>query len=318
MLTPGERASELGGFIDAYLDHLRVERALSKATLEAYGGDLARMAAVLEERGVREVRAIGGGDLSFVLAASESSAKSQARHLSAMRGFFKFLVRERLLDRDPTELIDRPRLMRRLPKVLSADEVLRMIDEQTIAASSGRGAAKPTEAAAFRAARDRAMLMLFYSSGLRVSELVGLRVQDVDRVRGVVSPLGKGHKRRLVPVAEPALVALDRYLELRAARAEARGRAAGDALFVARGTKPMTRQAAFKLVRRVARASGIARAISPHKLRHSFATHLLAGGADLRSVQAMLGHADISTTEIYTHVAYDHVRAAHAKAHPRA
>jgi len=311
-------SGELGGFIDAYLDHLKVERALSKATLEAYGGDLARMAAALEDRGVRELRAIGGGELSAVLAGADVSAKSQARHLSAMRGFFKFLVRERLLDRDPTELIDRPRLMRRLPKVLSAEEVLRMIDEKTIAMSSARSSEKISPAAAFRAARDRAMLLLLYSSGLRVSELVGLRVQDVDRARGIVSPLGKGHKRRLVPVAEPALVALDRYLEHRATRAAASGRSAGDFLFLARGARPMTRQAAFKLVRRVARASGISRAISPHKLRHSFATHLLAGGADLRSVQAMLGHADISTTEIYTHVAYDHVRAAHAKAHPRA
>ncbi len=295
------------GWIDAYLDHLRVERALSSATLEAYGADLARLARHLDTTGVAEVTKIATADICALIAATEGSAKSAARYLSAMRGFFKFLVRERVLERDPTELIDRPRLARRLPKVLSTDEVLRMIEAAT-------QPTRPTLAAVRRAARDRAMLMLLYSIGLRVSELCGLRTQDVDRARGVVSPLGKGQKRRLVPVAPPALVALEAYLEVRAEAKSLRW----DVLFSARGAKPMTRQAVFKIVRAYARSAGIPRSISPHKLRHSFATHLLSGGADLRSVQAMLGHADITTTEIYTHVAYDHVRAAHARAHPRA
>ncbi|NUP12062.1 MAG: tyrosine recombinase [Polyangiaceae bacterium] len=298
---------DVSTWIDAYLDHLRVERALSPATLEAYGADLARLARHLDERGVSSVADVSPVDVSALMAATKVSAKSVARHLSAMRGFFKFLVREREIARDPTELIDRPKLARRLPKVLGQAEVLRLIEAATRPPSKA-------PAAVFRAIRDRAMLMLLYSSGLRVSEIVGLRVQDVDRARGVVSPLGKGHKRRLVPVAQPALVALDVYLEARAARRGVRG----DTLFVARGDKGLTRQAVFKYVRKYAAAAGIPRAISPHKLRHSFATHLLTGGADLRSVQAMLGHADITTTEIYTHVAYDHVRAAHARAHPRA
>ena len=302
--------ADVSSWIDAYLDHLRVERALSAATLSAYATDLARLAQHLERAGVAEVAAIDAGHVSSLVAATRCSAKSLARHLSAMRGFFKFLVRERAISRDPSELVERPKIGRRLPKVLSADEVLRVVE----AAGAPRSAKKPSPSAAFRAARDRAMMMLLYSSGLRVSELVGLRVQDVDRARGVVSPLGKGHKRRLVPVAGPALVALDAYLALRAARKGIRG----DVLFVGRGSKGLTRQAVFEHVRKYARAAGIPRAISPHKLRHSFATHLLAGGADLRSVQAMLGHADIGTTEIYTHVAYDHVRSAHARSHPRA
>lgn len=298
--------ADIANWIDGYLDHLRVERALSQATLSAYGTDLAHLAAHLDQRGVPGVEAITSADVSAFMAARPVSAKSLARNLSAVRGFFKFLVRERAIKDDPTELVDRPRMRRRLPKVLSPDEVLAIIHAQTASGDS--------PAAQFKSIRDRAMLMLLYSSGLRVSELVHLRVQDVDRARGVVSPLGKGDKRRLVPIAPPALAALDEYLAIRADRITARC----DVLFLARASKGMTRQAVWKMVRKVATACGIPRAISPHKLRHSFATHLLAGGADLRSVQAMLGHADITTTEIYTHVAYDHVRAAHQKAHPRA
>lgn len=300
---------DVSSWIDAYLDHLRVERALSAATLSAYGADLATLARHLEQAAVADVASIRGDHVSAILAASQVSAKSLARHLSAMRGFFKFLVRERAIARDPTELVDRPRQARRLPKVLSPEEVLRLLDAATRVPTD-----KPSPSVLFRSVRDRAMLMLLYSSGLRVSELVGLRVQDVDRVRGVVSPLGKGDKRRLVPIAQPALAALDAYLEVRSSRRGLRG----DVLFIARGSKALTRQAVFKYVRKYASAAGIPRALSPHKLRHSFATHLLAGGADLRSVQAMLGHADITTTEIYTHVAFDHVRTAHQRSHPRA
>ena len=286
------------GWVDAYMDHLRVERALAAATLAAYGADLSRFAGELEAAGVDDVRAVDGVHVSRHLAGLSGSARSAARHLSALRGFFKFLVRERVIERDPSALATRPKLPRRLPKVLSVNETREVVD------------AVPDDS--FRGARDRAMLLLLYSSGLRVSELCQLRVQDVDRQRGVVSPLGKGEKRRLVPVAQAALEALETYLARRAERG-----VRGDALFVARGDRPITRQAVWKLVRRVARGVGIGRPISPHKLRHSFATHLLAGGADLRSVQAMLGHSDVATTQIYTHVAEDHVRAAHKRAHPR-
>lgn len=297
--------NEIESWIDVYLGHLRVERALSPATLEAYGSDLAALAKHLEERGVSEPAKVRVDDVSSWFVVAKGGAKTAARHLSSVRGYFKFLVRERTIDADPTSLLDRPRLERRLPKVLGIEEVQRMVQAVV--------PARNTKAAAFRAARDRAMLLLFYSSGLRVSELAGLRVQDVDRARGVVSPLGKGGKRRLVPIAGPALDALDAYLTERAARPNL----TGDVLFLGHGSKGLSRQALFQWIRKVGRGAGIQRAISPHKLRHSFATHLLAGGADLRSVQTMLGHADIATTEIYTHVAHDHVRRAHARSHPR-
>lgn len=289
---------QLCAAIDAYLDHLRVERALASATTEAYGSDLAMFAAHLATRDITDPRAIDDAALTAYLAIQTGSAKSAARRLSAIRGLCKFLVRERILDKDPSELVDRPKIGRRLPKVFSTGELLAVID------------AVPAEG--FRGLRDRALLLLAYSSGLRVSELCGLRLQDIDRARGVVSPLGKGDKRRLVPVATVALDAIDQYLTARNARG-----VRGDFVFVARGQKPITRQAVFKLLRRYALGAGVGAKISPHKLRHSFATHLLAGGADLRSVQAMLGHADIGTTQVYTHLADDHVRAVHSRTHPR-
>lgn len=293
---------ELGGWIDAYLDHLRVERALSPATLAAYGSDLARFAAHAEKRGTTTAEAVDGTTVSSFLAAADESPRSIARRLSAIRGLAKFLVRERVIKSDPAALVDRPKLGRRLPKHLGEDEVMRLL------------VAPP--AATFRGKRDRAMLYLLYASGLRVSELVGLRLPDVDLTRGVVIPLGKGQKRRIVPIGELALGVLTEYLEARRART---GKGPpSDALFVARGTRPMTRQNFFKLLKRYARAAGITKPVSPHWVRHTFATHLLSGGADLRSVQAMLGHADISTTEIYTHVSSDHVKKAHRASHPRA
>jgi integrase/recombinase XerD len=235
------------------------------------------------------------------LARDGLGARSAARHLSAVRGFARFLVRERVLDADPCSLVDRPRIARRLPKVLDAREVLTLLD--------GPDPSKP------RGVRDRAMLHVLYAAGLRVSELVGLKLADIDRARGLVFAYGKGGKRRVVPLGEPALDAVDAWLAVRAAMPRA---AASPALFLSPRGGPLTRQAVWKMLRAVARATGVAKPSSPHKLRHSFATHLLEGGADLRSVQALLGHADIATTEIYTHLADDAVRAAYKKAHPRA
>lgn len=291
---------QLATWADAYLDHLRVERALSSATLAAYGSDLAAFLVFAEAAGATDVSGLDAGLVSRYLVSLEVGPRSAARKLSALRGFARFLMRERAIAVDPTALSEGPRPSRRLPRVLDEGEVLRLLNQP-----------KPTTA---RGRRDRAMLYLLYASGLRVSELVGLRVGDVDRARGVVAPLGKGGKRRLVPIGEPALLCLDEYL---ATRADLPG-AASDVLFLARGPRGLSRQGFFKLIKIYGRAAGITKPISPHKLRHSFATHLLSGGADLRSVQTMLGHADISTTEIYTHLSADHVRRAHARAHPRA
>ncbi len=302
-------------WVDAYLDHLRVERALSPATVEAYASDLAAFLAHASKQGADagatseavsseavsiDVSALGTPEVARYVGSIEGSARTVARRLSSLRGFFKFLVRERVVAVDPTTLLERPKLGRRLPKHLETREVVDLLE-----------APDPTTE---RGVRDRAMLHLLYASGLRVSELVGLRLQDLDRQRGVVAPLGKGTKRRLVPVGEPALRAIEAYLEVRASHPGA----SLDVVFLGRGKRGLTRQGVFKILRGYGLSAGLRRPVSPHKLRHSFATHLLVGGADLRSVQAMLGHSDISTTEVYVHVASDHVRRAHRKAHPRA
>jgi integrase/recombinase XerD len=292
----------LDGWIEAYMSHLRVERALAKNTLDAYGHDLAKLAARM---GDIDPASIDGGRIAELLStniATGFGARSSARQLSALRGFFRFLVRERAIPADPTVLVDRPLLGRRLPRVLSFEEVTRLLDAP--------------DATRDRGARDGAMLHLMYASGLRVSELVGLRIDDLDLARGVVMPLGKGGKRRLVPVGEVALTSLTHYIN--DVRPRALKKKGTSALFVSPRGGRFSRQGFWVLLRRYAAAAGIRTPVSPHKLRHSFATHLVRGGADLRAVQAMLGHADLGTTEIYTHVARDHVKAAHAKAHPRA
>jgi len=293
---------DLQGWIDAYLDHLRVERNLAKNSLDAYARDLNDLATHVG--GDREPRSITPEDLSGLMVANVNrgfGARSSCRQLSGMRGFFRFLVRERVVPEDPTMLVERPKLPRRLPRVMSLEEVERLLGAPDLGIPRGICHA--------------AMLQLMYASGLRVSELLDLRMADLDRQRGLVAPLGKGGKRRLVPVGEVALEYVDRYLR------EVRPLVASEgetALFVSpRGGGAYTRKHFWRLVRDYAVKAGIVPLPSPHKLRHSFATHLLRGGADLRAVQAMLGHADLGTTEIYTHVARDHVRAAHSKAHPR-
>jgi integrase/recombinase XerD len=298
-------ASGLDGWIDNYLDHLRVERALAKNTLEAYSRDLGELAQQVDDVAAADVRRIDASVvLDFVVSSSRrgKSARSSARQLSALRGFFRFLVRERAIDTDPTELVERPKVGRKLPRVLSYEEVDRLL------------AAPPLDTA--RGVRDSAMIHLLYASGLRVSELCSLKVGDLDRKVGTVAPLGKGGKRRIVPVGQVALDRIDVYVEL--VRAHAKGMATDPHLFLSPRGKRFTRQGLWKLLKAYARGVGIRTPISPHKLRHSFATHLLRGGADLRAVQTMLGHADLGTTEIYTRVAQDHVRTAYDKAHPRA
>jgi integrase/recombinase XerD len=296
---------DLHAWIDSYLDHLRVERALARNTLEAYARDLGELAQHLADDAVSDVKLIDGQRvLDFVVSSGRrgKSARSSARQLSALRGFFRFLVRERAIPTDPTELVERPRLARKLPRVLSYEEVDRLL------------AAPPEDTA--RGVRDSAMIHLMYASGLRVSELCALELGELDRRVGTVSPLGKGGKRRVVPVGQIALERIERYIDL--VRVHNKGATRDKHLFLSPRGKRFTRQGFWKLLKAYARACGITTPTSPHKLRHSFATHLLRGGADLRAVQAMLGHADLGTTEIYTRVAQDHVRAAFERAHPRA
>jgi integrase/recombinase XerD len=302
----------LEALVDVYLNHLRVERALSAHTVENYGRDLSKLCAFAASTGVSEAERL---DLTLVsgwmrsLAGEGLSPRSAARHLSALRGFVRFLMNEGVLDGDPTALAARPKFGRRLPRPLNQDEMLELLDAPDVST--------------LRGLRDRAMLSLAYAAGLRVSELVQLKHSDIDWARGVVTAFGKGNKRRLVPLGEVSLQHLTEYLTAlngskHAERARSRGAKQAAVVFLSPRGGPLTRQGFWKIVRRYARAAGLRGRVHPHQLRHSFATHLLAGGADLRSVQSLLGHADVATTEVYTHITRDHVRAAHRRAHPRA
>ncbi len=299
----------LDGLIEAYLNHLRVERALSPRTLEAYGRDLNKLSGFAEAAGIARAEAIDLGMVSGwlgQLAKDGLGARSAARHLSAVRGLMKFLLREGALSHDPTELSARPRFGRRLPRTLSEADVQRLLEAPDTTTARGL--------------RDRAMLSVAYAAGLRVSELVGLTPGDVDLKRGIVSAFGKGGKRRLVPLGQLTLDHLQAYLASRELGTGAgRGsKAPPTVLFPSPRGGALTRQGFWKIVGAYARGIGLRGRVYPHQLRHSFATHLLTGGADLRSVQTMLGHASIATTEIYTHVSGDHVRNAHRRSHPRA
>lgn len=295
------------GMVDLYLDHLRAERGLSANTLLAYSRDLGKFATHLENH----CTSLADLDASVISAWLTSlskgglSPRSLARHLSAARGLLQFLTREGLAQQDPTANAARPRLGRRLPKTMSEQDVLSLLD--TPPATNLRGL------------RDRAMLSLMYACGLRVSEIIELEIGDLDLQRGVVTVVGKGQKRRMIPIADVSLDRLTEYLNAasQAARAMAGGQDRAWVFPSPRGGR-LTRQGFWKIVRTHARAAGIRGNIHPHRLRHSFATHLLAGGADLRSVQMLLGHSDISTTEIYTHVTHEHVRRSHERSHPRA
>lgn len=300
------RTVRLDSLVDMYLSHLRVERGLSRNTLAAYGQDLGRFARFCEQRAVtthEKVDAALIGAYAADLAESGLGPRSAARHLSALRGLMKFLVREGELSKDPTALAARPKTGRRLPRPIAEATLRDLLDAPDVST--------------LRGLRDRAMLCLCYSAGLRVSELVRLQIGDVDFRRGVVAAFGKGQKRRLVPLGEVALRDLERYRAALQSEKDPR-RTASALLFPSARGRPLTRQAFWKIVRRHALRAGVSDGVHPHRLRHSFATHLLAHGADLRSVQAMLGHADVSTTEIYTHVTRDHVKRAHARSHPRA
>jgi len=289
--------------LDRFLEHLVVERGLAQNTLDAYRRDLTRYAAYLRGR-KQAVTALDRTAIPrYLLALREAglNPRSVARHLSAIRQFHRFLVREGIVTEDPTAHLESPRPWRRLPGVLSRAEVERLL------------APRPLQSP--QAFRDRAMLEVLYASGLRVSELVGLRLSDLDFNVGVVRVLGKGNKERLVPLGDAAIESLRAYLTQ--ARPLLERRRAVPHLFLGRHGRGLTRQMFWILLRRYVRAAGITKRVTPHTLRHSFATHLLEGGADLRVVQLMLGHADIGTTQIYTHVSRARLKAIHAKYHPR-
>ncbi len=294
--------------IDAYLAHLKIERNLARNTLSSYGRDLGQFAE--EISGDRAVDSVRDTDItSWLVTLLDDGLKprSLARKLSALRGMYKYLFENRMVGADPTERVDIPKFGRRIPKVMGLDDVETLLGAPDRTTPEGQ--------------RDFAMLELLYATGLRVSELVSLRLRDVDLSAGWARvDDGKGGKQRIVPIGELAQEAVERYVGDGRARLLRKKGGPGSTpmLFVTRRGGGMTRQAFWKNLKRYAKKSGLnADAISPHKLRHSFATHLLERGADLRIVQALLGHADISTTQIYTHVARERLKTLHSEHHPR-
>jgi integrase/recombinase XerD len=290
--------------IDAFCDHLWLQDGLAQASLGAYRRDLRAWSKWLEERG-GTLDGAGRADIEAWLAdqfGAKARASSIARRLSALRRFYRFALDRGRVREDPAARVRSPKRPRRLPKNLSEKDVETLLDTPDAGATLGL--------------RDRAMLELLYATGLRVSELVGLKRGQVSLDAGVVRVLGKGSKERLVPLGDEAAHWLKRYLDR--ARPELAGASRGDHLFITARGGPLTRQAFWALIKRTALAAGIApKALSPHVLRHAFATHLLNHGADLRVVQMLLGHADITTTTIYTHVARERLKQLHAQHHPR-
>src|SRR5262245_58266087 len=290
--------------VERYLNHLRVEGGLSRNTIEAYRRDLAKFQSYLHQQRSGPIQQLSSEAIRRFLAslhAAHLSQVSSARCLSAVRGWLRFLRQERLLDENPALEVAAGRRGLRLPKTLSQREVASLLELPV----------QPTP----EDQRDRVMLELLYATGLRVSELVAVETAHVNFEVGYLRVTGKGSKQRLVPMGEPARRLLHHYVEC--VRPQLLKQRLSRFLFVSRRGRLLTRQAFWKVLRLRARRAGLTKPISPHMLRHSFATHLLGGGADLRSVQTMLGHADISTTQIYTHVDRERLKEVHATYFPR-
>ena len=294
--------------INTFLNYLKVEKGLAANTISAYGRDLKKFAAFLAKRrtGLEAIHRDDIVDFLRGLYHQKLDSRSVARHLVTMRNFFRFALTEGAVKRDPTLNLESPKIRRSLPSYLRVEEVERLMEQPDVRTTTGL--------------RDKALIELLYSTGLRVSELVGLRVGDLDMRTGCVRCVGKGNKERLVPVGRRAIAAVEQYL--RDARPELlRARRPAGAmpfLFVNRRGGRLSRVGVWKILTVYGRRAGLRAKLSPHKLRHSFATHLLERGADLRSVQLMLGHADISTTQIYTHVVEERLKHVYKAHHPRA
>ncbi|MFC4002441.1 site-specific tyrosine recombinase XerD [Prauserella oleivorans] len=305
------RGRSVDQVVAAYLDHLTVERGTSHNTLDSYARDLRRYAAHLQAHGVTDIGAVEPGHVTaFGVALREGdadhrplAASSAARALVAVRGLHRFAHADGITEHDPARDVHPPAPARRLPKALPVDDVLRLL-----------GTPPPDGE---RALRDRALLELLYSTGARISEAVGLDVDDIDAEERTVLLDGKGGRQRLVPVGRPALEALDAYL-VRARPVLAKRGRGGPAVFLnARGGR-LSRQSAWQVLKTAAARAGITASVSPHTLRHSFATHLIEGGADVRVVQELLGHASVTTTQVYTLITVNTLREVYATAHPRA
>jgi integrase/recombinase XerD len=291
--------------IDAYLDHLRVERRLAAHTLESYGRDLRELAA-FAEREARPIQMLDRRALEAFVREQRVrglSPRSIARSVAAVRGFYRYLALDRRLDRNPAEDLHPPRAWAALPRFLSIDEVDALLARPDV--STPRGL------------RDRAMFEVLYATGMRVSELVALRAADLHLDQEYVTCVGKGNKERIIPIGASAVTWLTRYMEdARPVLADKKGGARARLFVNARGG-PLSRVGFWKILKVHGRAAALPRTLSPHVVRHSFATHLLERGADLRAIQMMLGHADLSTTQIYTHVLEARLRSVYERFHPR-
>ena len=287
---------------DQFINHLRVERGLADNTIQSYSRDLLRFFRFLKGRRRSPIHASQDDITDYMSTLQmELSVRSCARSLSALKMFFRFLVTEGRIQSSPARLLDTPKLPRRLPSVLTRDEVDLLLSQPDPSHKRGQ--------------RDKAMLELLYATGLRVSELVGLQMSNINLEAGFVRMVGKGSKERMVPMGTEALEVLKAYLS--EARGELLKRKISSYLFLNSRGEALTRQGFWKIIKKYGKKAGIRKQITPHKLRHSFASHLLEGGADLRSVQVMLGHADISTTQIYTHITRERLKQIHEKYHPR-
>lgn len=291
--------------ITDYLHFIRVERQLADNTLASYQRDLETYAKSLKEQGVIDLQMVSREHITKHLQQlrQTTSARTTSRHISSIRGFHQFLLRERISQQDPTYHIDMPKITQALPDVLTIEEI-----EKLLAAPNQL---KP------QGVRDIAMLELLYGTGMRVSELITLNIEQIHASMGFIRIIGKGNKERIVPLGKTALVAYERYMN------EARPKLlknypTTDALFINQRGKRLTRQGCWKLLKQHAQTAGLTKAMTPHVLRHSFATHLVENGADLRAVQEMLGHADIATTQIYTHVSKVRLSEVYQQYHPRA
>ena len=292
----------------AFVDYLKVEKGLARLTVAAYSADLLQFAEFLEKRRRTLVSARRDDVRDFLdrLFANRVDGRSVARKLSGLRHFYRYLLLDRLIEHDPTLNLETPRQWKVLPKALSREEIGNLLGPRA------REPRSKLEQAI--AARDRAMLEVFYGGALRVSELVGVKLEDLKLDLGYVLVRGKGDKERIVPLGKPAIDAIEEYLKQW--RSELAAGKSSPLCFLARGARQLTRQRVWQMVRAASGSTG--RAASPHMLRHSCATHMVEKGADLRTVQTILGHADIATTQVYTHLALDRLKTVYSQHHPRA
>ena len=290
--------------LDDFVDYLKLEKRFSQNTILAYSKDIADFITVLSSYKLTSPKEIGSEHLlAFLLSLHKKniSARSQARILSSLKSFFQFLRYTSVLQHDPAQFLESPKLLFKIPEILSPDLVDSLLNAPDTRSHLGL--------------RDAALLQVFYASGMRISEMVNLSLEQIDFQSGWARPTGKGNKERFVPLGSESIKALQAYLEKE--RPQLLKGKSTNAVFVGRGGKTLTRQRLWMLVKKYAKLAGITKRVTPHILRHSFATHMMENGADLRSLQLLLGHADIASTQIYTHVSKKHIKALHKKFHPR-